>query len=1682
MTSKKILTIIGMIFLALLPFVSATDYGTNCTDISLTGNSSHRADITFVGHAYNATEMEHFRQDALDVINFMFSREPYLNYSTMFNFRIVNQSANLSCVGVSCSTTAAKNLANANCPVNDKIYILVDDAGYGGFGGGQVAMGGTETVYKGYIFSHEIGGHTFGELMDEYNTTSSGGLYYSGANCATVAQANFTGNTSIPCTKWGNISGTGCFPACSYYNLYRSTWISVMRSTGSNDFNRVSTIQVIKMVDKWSNMTIDYYPKTNYSINQYESAYFNVTKVNESDNSTVYWYLNDAEITDSRGNLSLNYAFNSGGNYTVKAIVRLYELNQTYLWNANVTGINQAPNITFYSPETPVSLDENSSLAFNITAEDPENSSLAYLWKLDNVQQSTNQNWTYTPDYDSAGNHNITVTVSDGSLTDYQYWNVTVNNVNRAPVLDAIGNKNANEESLLEFTISATDADLDSLTYSAENLPSGAAFNSTGTFSWTPTDGQNNSYQVSFNVTDGSLMDSETITISVENNNRAPVLNSISDKTVEVDTELKFNITASDADSDTLNYASNNSEIIVTKINNTLAEVSWTPHLTGINYVEFNVSDGNLTDTKTAKITVTQPNKAPVLNSISDNTIKANLELRFNMTASDDDGDTLTYASNNTKITVTKINDNLAEVVWIPGEVYIGDNYINFNVSDGNLTDTKTAKITVTNPDISDIYHCDTLSYENTAYYLQNDIPKALGTCFTINANNITFDCQNHVITGSSLGNGDSGVDISGFNSTKIKNCRFTYFQEGISLADSHFNSVVNNTFDANGNNGAYITGSSNNNFTNNTITNNEGSAIYAESSNNNIFSDNAAINNNILPQASVILTSSSNNIFLRNNLYSNYQGFLIDSSNDNNFTNNVVNSANAGDYISSTSSSNIIINMTFNSTSWPTKASFIDNGDVEIDSANAIADSGGLTNASKYLSITISSNILLNVSYDSVPPSMNEDTLKIYRNDGDWTAVLGSSVDKTRKTVYANITEPGAYALMGEKLNVAPVLDAISDKTIDESIELKFNITASDADLQYGDVLTYSVNSTLVVTKINNTLAEVSWTPSSTDIGVHYFKLKVNDTAGLENTKDVKITVNFVNEAPVLNAVSDQTINENQELKFNITASDADLTQGDVLAYSVNETLTVTKINNTLAEVVWTPGYDKAGIHYFKLKVNDSAGLEDTKDVKITVNNINRAPTLTSISDKTIAVDTELRFNITASDADNDVLAYASNNTDITVTKINNTLAEITWTPHSAGINYVEFNVTDGIAADEKTAKITVTQPNRAPNITIYTPSDNPSVDENSGLEFKITTEDPDGDSLTYSWRLDGTQKVTTQNWTYTPDYDSAGNHNITVTVSDGSLTDYQYWNVTVNNVNRAPILNSIGNKNVNEGSLLEFTVSANDADGDSMTFSAENLPSGAGFNSTGTFSWTPDYGIEGDYQVTFNVTDSSLMDSETITISVGNNNRAPVLNDIANISAYEGSAITINPSATDPDNDSLTYSYSGWMTSSSYTTNCSDAGAHQVNVTASDGSLSDSKIAWINVFNSYEFRTAISDRNTKSRLSGTVMLDGTSKSTDPSTTAIFNYVHSNNEYAVQYSASGYQTDNYPVYFDSRLADCSQGSDCSLTGAYNSDCRWNPSYTDWTCSVTKSGWQWPSIFNFNPAQNAIKRIDYMIQ
>ena len=143
----------------------------------------------------------------------------------------------------------------------------------------------------------------------------------------------------------------------------------------------------------------------------------------------------------------------------------------------------------------------------------------------------------------------------------------------------------------------------------------------------------------------------------------------------------------------------------------------------------------------------------------------------------------------------------------------------------------------------------------------------------------------------------------------------------------------------------------------------------------------------------------------------------------------------------------------------------------------------------------------------------------------------------------------------------------------------------------------------------------------------------------------------------------------------------------------------------------------------------------------------------------------------------------------------------------------------------------------------------------------------------------------------------------------------------------NNAPILNLIGNKQIDEGQLLQFTITATDQDNDSLTLTTNALPQGAVFtdnnDGTGSFTWMPSFTQSGTYNVRFTASDGQFADFEDIIITVNditaNNFPNVIINAPQQNEAVSG-IYDIIWTATDPDQPANTldmmieYTYNGY------------------------------------------------------------------------------------------------------------------------------------------------------------------------
>ena len=163
--------------------------------------------------------------------------------------------------------------------------------------------------------------------------------------------------------------------------------------------------------------------------------------------------------------------------------------------------------------------------------------------------------------------------------------------------------------------------------------------------------------------------------------------------------------------------------------------------------------------------------------------------------------------------------------------------------------------------------------------------------------------------------------------------------------------------------------------------------------------------------------------------------------------------------------------------------------------------------------------------------------------------------------------------------------------------------------------------------------------------------------------------------------------------------------------------------------------------------------------------------------------------------------------------------------------------------------------------------------------MDFTVEASDLNNDPLEYSWKFDGEGAGTGEEYTYQSDYDSAGTHTVKADISDGLSSASRIWSVEVLNVNRKPAMEQIGDLRSEENDLVTITLHATDDDGDALSYAISD----SRFMQDGNvFTWQTSYDSAGEYSITASVSDGTDTTSETLTLTVDNVNRPPMIVDV--------------------------------------------------------------------------------------------------------------------------------------------------------------------------------------------------------
>jgi len=297
------------------------------------------------------------------------------------------------------------------------------------------------------------------------------------------------------------------------------------------------------------------------------------------------------------------------------------------------------------------------------------------------------------PPAGAAGDYpSVVIAVSDGTYTTtLPSFTITVL-PNHAPVLSGTPPAKAASGQAYSFTPSAFDADGQKLTFSVAGKPAWATFDSaTGKLSGTPTDSYvGSTSSVTITSTDGLATSSVgPSSITVEQGNRAPTISGTPATGVVAGQTYSFTPTASDPDGNALTFSIVNKPTWAT-FSTSSGQLSGTPGETAAGeYIDIriSVSDGKLSASLAAfSIIVTVPNRAPTISGTPATNVNVDQQYRFVPTASDPDGNSLSFSIANKPAWAT-FNSASGELSGTPGSGYAGTySNIQISASDGKLS------------------------------------------------------------------------------------------------------------------------------------------------------------------------------------------------------------------------------------------------------------------------------------------------------------------------------------------------------------------------------------------------------------------------------------------------------------------------------------------------------------------------------------------------------------------------------------------------------------------------------------------------------------------------------------------------------------------------------------------------------------------------------------------------------------------------------------------------------------------------------------------------------------------------------------------------------------------------------------------------------------------------------------
>jgi hypothetical protein len=512
-------------------------------------------------------------------------------------------------------------------------------------------------------------------------------------------------------------------------------------------------------------------------------------------------------------------------------------------------------------------------------------------------------------------------------------------------------------------------------------------------------------------------------------------------------------------------------------------------------------------------------------------------------------------------------------------------------------------------------------------------------------------------------------------------------------------------------------------------------------------------------------------------------------------------------------------------------------------------------------------------------------------------------------------------FTVSVSNVNDPPEITTSDETSATEDVLYSIDYNATEVDV--GDTLTWYRATNASWLSIDSVTGWLNGTPTNSDVGWYWVNVSVDDGSGGDDWTNFTVTVSNVNDPPSIDTGDDNSADEDVLYSQNYDGSDIDPTS-DTLTWSLKtNTTTWLTIDSVTGWLNGTPGNSEVGSYWVNVTLSDGKGGKDWHNFTLFVYNANDPPTIDNSDDNTATEDVlyAVDYNATDIDPSLDTLTWDVETNATAWLSIDSATGWLNGTPTNSDVGWywVNVSVDDGNGGTAWTNfTVTVSNVNDPPTIDT-SDDDSATEDVPYSTDYDATDIDPTNDDL--SWSL-----VTNASWlsidgltgvlSGTPDNDDVGSFWVNVTVSDGNGgTDFTNFTVNVTNVNDDPGITTGDITSATEDVYYENDYNATDVDPteDTLTWTLNTNASWLSIGPTnGTIYGKPLPAHVGWYWVNVTVSDGKGgldWSNFTLTVYGFGVNTPPSITTTDDESANEDEFYSVDYNATDGQGDPLNW-----------------------------------------------------------------------------------------------------------------------------------------------------------------------------